>query len=492
MFFINLRLQTMKKILLIFKPLTIATLSLLIVSLFLRYYLYINSAQLIREFKNQNYRELYALDTMKISSRLNSLSMAINWICIEGQVGNVSFYKMSKGKCQTNFFQQHHELSIPHANNMKIAFTLRLPKEVEVFFSLFLVLQVFLIFVLIYATKKSEEEKRLNEIQLSKLARQMSHDIRSPIATLNTIIFSIENLSENDRTLLTNAIVRINNIANHLLIDSKNNNFLSQDIPINKMVNISEELKNILVQKRLEYSNNSLVKIADINSSDDLYATIDAVEFHRIISNLINNSIEARKPNNPVHITINIFNLNDEIEILIKDNGKGIPETLIAKLGLDEFTTKKTGNGLGLVHCYETIKQWEGSISINSEINTGTAVRIFLPKVTIKKEITILIDDDELVRLTWDSMAKKCNLNFIAVATYEELKVILNEIENNSPIYIDSQLSNGIKGELIAQELYEQGFTNLFITSGFNKEQFKNLPFLNGIKDKSPPWRVKI
>lgn len=163
----------MKKRLTLRAPLTLAILSLLAVSGFLRYYLYVNSNQLLREFKNQNYREIYSADTLKVSSRLSSLSSVINWVCIEGTVADKIFYKMKRGECSSGIFQQRQEMLIPQANNIKIVFTTRLPKEVEYLFFLFLVFQSFLIFVLIIATRRAEKEKHQNEIKISKLARQI-------------------------------------------------------------------------------------------------------------------------------------------------------------------------------------------------------------------------------------------------------------------------------------------------------------------------------
>ena len=211
----------MKKLLSLINPMTIAVLTLIVVSLFLRYYLYINSNQLIKEFKTQNYREIYSLDTLKISSRLNSLSSAINWVCLEGSIDHQSFYSMNKGQCENGIFQQKQEIFIPEANNLKISFTVKLPKEIEYLVYLFLFLQLLLIVAIILSTKKSEEEKHLNELKINKLARQMSHDIRSPLATLNTVFSRLEKVDAIDYDLINRSINRINQITNNLLKNSR-------------------------------------------------------------------------------------------------------------------------------------------------------------------------------------------------------------------------------------------------------------------------------
>ena len=103
----------MKKLLALTKPLPISVLSLLIVSVFLRYYLAINSDQMLREFKNQNFREIYSMDTLKLASRMNALSSVINRVCMEGSVDGRSFYKMERGECETGIFQHRKKLLVP-------------------------------------------------------------------------------------------------------------------------------------------------------------------------------------------------------------------------------------------------------------------------------------------------------------------------------------------------------------------------------------------
>lgn len=78
-----------------------------------------------------------------------------------------------------------------------------------------------------------------------------------------------------------------------------------------------------------------------------------------------------------------------QIEICIKDaenvavsfidQGIGIPEEFLLRLGEPFFTTKKEGNGLGLLICYKIIENHNGNIHITSEINKGTNIDIMLP-----------------------------------------------------------------------------------------------------------------
>lgn len=483
----------MKKILhKISSPLALATLSLLIVSSFLRYYLYVNTGQLVREFKNQNYREIYAIDTLKISSRLNSLSGVINWVCLEGSVANKVFYKMEKGQCSSGFFSQRQEILVPEANNIKIIFTLRLPQEVESLFILFIFLQLILISAIIYSTKKSEEEKRQHEIKINKMTRQMFHDIRSPLATLNTIIDNNKDLDTNDQKLLSQAIMRINNIANGLLSNTKESVFISNIPPKIQNTDITKSIQEVIDEKRIEFSRFSNIKInLDIDSITSI-AKIDNLEFKRILSNLINNSVEAKKDNSELSISCLVHELpTNKILVSIRDNGIGIKPEILENLGIKEISSKQSGNGIGLIHAFENIHSWGGEISISSSPNQGTCIEIVLPQV-ISESHYILVDDDELVRLTWESVAKKNKINFSSYSTTGQLVEVIDQFSLNETIfYLDSQLGNNERGEDFARFLHAKGFKSIYMTSGNSADFFQELNFLKGVKDKSPPWQKK-
>jgi len=94
-----------------------------------------------------------------------------------------------------------------------------------------------------------------------------------------------------------------------------------------------------------------------------------------VFSNLVENSIEAMKNNG----VINIFARegSDHIIIDLKDSGPGIPEDLIKKVFSSLFTTKSSGNGLGLKVTKNIIEMHGGTIAVR---NNPTTFSIKLPK----------------------------------------------------------------------------------------------------------------
>jgi anti-sigma regulatory factor (Ser/Thr protein kinase) len=237
----------------------------------------------------------------------------------------------------------------------------------------------------------------------------------------------------------------------------------------------------------IEYRNELRIKISHQISTEGLKVYLDPVELRRIISNLINNSIEAMKDNS-IEINVKVFKENNFIYITLKDNGTGIPNTVLSQIGQSEITTKYHGNGLGLFHAIESVKSWDGNLHIESQVSQGTVITISFENKFLAAQKTILLDDDELVRLTWTAKANKKNIDFQAIEDPSELLNGLNSLPLSTIFYIDSELRNGVKGEDVAQTLHSQGFTEIYMASGHGKEHFAHLNFIKGVHGKAPPW----
>lgn len=417
------------------------------------------------------------MDTLKVSSRLNSFSRALNWVCIEGEVNSVPFFSMKKGSCLTGFFQQRVEILIPEANNSRIAFTLKTSKELEVLFILFLLMQIGLIATLIAATKKAEEEKMKNELEISKLSRKMFHDIRSPLASLNSIAETTTFEAQTEKDIFNASILRINEIANSLLSKTRSN-----AIRLPSFTNIDELLLSVIEEKKMEYPHLGLTLEYDGKMSAQCF--LEPSEFKSIFSNLINNSIEATN-GSPI-ILLKINQKNERLELLMSDNGSGIPKSIIAQIGIAEITTKKDGNGIGLKEAIETISEWGGSFEILKSNSEGTEIKLsFLSKK--EKEIIILIDDDYLTRVTWESKARKSGVELRTFSSSNDFSAVKNEFSKNSFIYIDSELGTE-KGEVLAMALHKEGFLNISLATGHPPEHFIDYKFLKSVISKTAPF----
>jgi hypothetical protein len=88
--------------------------------------------------------------------------------------------------------------------------------------------------------------------------------------------------------------------------------------------------------------------------------------------------------------------------------------------------------------------------------------------------------------MTWKMSAKNKGKSILCFQTKEELFAQLNEIDSNCPFYIDENLSNGIKGEQVTKELFNLGFKNLYLATGYPADQFVHITWIKGVVGKDP------
>ncbi|QDK43228.1 hypothetical protein DOM21_17550 [Bacteriovorax stolpii] len=376
----------------------------------------------------------------------------------------------TKRKIWSDSNQMHEKGTIVYYFSIhKLFFIALKPLAISLLFSfpLFILINNFIL--------KREREKIENEKAkaLNKISIQISHDIRSPLATIQTIVSAASNLQESDRKIFNEALNRINNIANSHLNSNR-----TQAIEEKSTFAVSEIIEQITNEKKSEYRD----LLIEVNMKDYFLSTY-YFALARIISNLINNSYESMTSNKKIIIT-SFEDLNGKY-IQIQDFGHGISKSVLSFLGQKEISNKKEGNGLGFFHASETLATWGASLQILKTNSAGTLIQITFPKSSSQN---FLFDNDELVCLTWNAKALKSNVQFEYSLNQEDFWIKVKSADKNANFYIDSELGDGLKGETIALRLFELGFKNIHLTTGYDKEHFNNLTFIKSILSKAPPF----
>ena len=216
---------------------------------------------------------------------------------------------------------------------------------------------------------------------LAKIAAQLAHDIRSPVATMRIVLQSLVDLPELHKTLLTNSVENVNNIADSFLNQYSNRDETGKNPPT-AHAELSPLLESLFNEISLQYKNSKSSLQLDIPEFfTGLSANINVIEFRRLISNLINNSFDAMLRPGTVTLALGVF--GQFIRLTITDTGKGIPSHLLDIISQGGLSIgKENGNGLGLSHAKKMIEAWQGNLEIQSTEGVGTTVSIMLPRVS--------------------------------------------------------------------------------------------------------------
>lgn len=295
--------------------------------------------------------------------------------------------------------------------------------------------------------------------RILRITRTLGHNLRSPLAALKSFHELTRDRLTHDETDILEAIQSNIDTMTERLVEQK-----MDSTPV-ATADISRGISNLIAVKKLEYSKNPQIKIeSDIEQG--LFGVLNRDELKTILSNLINNSIEARKPDSTLNITVLIRKLHDRAVIRVKDDGCGISQKLISKVFDYGVTSKSQGKGCGLAHAKETIISWGGEISINSLEGQFTEVTITLPLVitTAIKEI-VLIDDQPMNIKYWKGMANVKKIPFKGYTNSADFFANLPENKTEVAIYVDYHLSEE-NGQEVYFKLQELGFMNVALATG--------------------------
>lgn len=281
----------------------------------------------------------------------------------------------------------------------------------------------------ITAEKEAEQLKIENEIhkinnerqnaamqeqeKFRTIVKQVMHDITSPVSSINNIIGKLNsNVPEGDRVTLRNAATRISGISQKLLSQYNDEDFESE----HESLLVSLALLQIMDEKREEHYKSNVTFDVDIDDEAKfIFIKHNAGVFKRMISNLINNAVDALKNRTDGKVTIRLGVNAAKAVIILQDNGYGMPPHIQDKFNQGiEVTEGKgdKGHGFGLAQVRDAIISGNGTYKIHAT-KDGTKITIRFPTVAIPSwlateikltcdDTVVILDDDESIHGSWD------------------------------------------------------------------------------------------
>lgn len=169
--------------------------------------------------------------------------------------------------------------------------------------------------------------------------------------------------------VMLSEIDRINEIVSELLVLAKPSKESTT------LGNIPDKLNNVVKLFEGEANLCNVVIRKDFNCDLPLIQCQSSLK--QVFINLLKNSIESMP--NGGEVCIQGERQGDKVCIRFIDQGCGIPNDQLPKIGQPFYTTKENGTGLGLMISHRIIQNHKGAMLIKSEVERGTTVEITLP-----------------------------------------------------------------------------------------------------------------
>lgn len=226
--------------------------------------------------------------------------------------------------------------------------------------------------------RKKAEDMLLKSEKLSvvgQLAAGVAHEIRNPLTSLKGFLQLLKERSPDNSfffEVMLSELDRINTIVSEFLVLAKPQT--AKFMPRN-VVKVVLDVVSFLESQALL---NNVQIIPEILTSRDLELECDENQLKQVFINLLKNAVEAMPGGGIVLVTL--FQPEPgKLLVRFADQGPGIPEERIPKLGEPFYTTKEKGTGLGLMVSFRIIEDHGGTIRVSSQVDVGTVFDVELP-----------------------------------------------------------------------------------------------------------------
>jgi signal transduction histidine kinase len=209
------------------------------------------------------------------------------------------------------------------------------------------------------------------------LALELMHEIRNPLEAVGNLTYLAMEES-GDREAVCTYLRRIEEQLATL------NHIASQTLGFARTTKLPQQVHLATLAEAALRIHQSTMRAKQIRVvkkfPQELMAHIYTTEMLQVMSNLIVNSLDALPRDGTLWMRLR--KRNHEIEIVVADNGHGIPEEVMDRIFEPYFTTKKVGTGLGLALSKRIVEHNQGRISLRSCVRpgrSGTTFKISLP-----------------------------------------------------------------------------------------------------------------
>ena len=237
-------------------------------------------------------------------------------------------------------------------------------------------------------TDRLKLQSQLREVEqmtgIGHMAANVAHEIRNPLIAVGGFARQLHEALEPDdgrreyTSIILEEVTRLEQILREQLTLERHLQPVLAPVEVNQILkDVRKLLSHGMLSSRIRL-------VGDL--ADGLPVTMgDANQLKQAFLNVIGNAIQSMPDGG--RIDFSTEQLGQTIVVTVKDDGPGISKEVMSKMFVPFFTTRKAGSGLGMAVTRRIVENHGGSISVNSEMGTGTTVGITLPIVRTTPEV---------------------------------------------------------------------------------------------------------
>ncbi|ASS97050.1 hypothetical protein BS1321_26020 [Peribacillus simplex NBRC 15720 = DSM 1321] len=211
---------------------------------------------------------------------------------------------------------------------------------------------------------------------VSHLAASISHEVRNPLTVTRGYIQMLsEDVSPHTKVEYANIALKELDRATEVINDYLT--FAAISPENTERLRVSEEIQHVVNSIKPLANNNGTELKLSLFEDGAYYIMGERKKFQQCLFNILKNGIESMHHDGEIYI--HLIRAASTIQIKIQDQGIGMTQEQIYRLGEPYFTTKNKGTGLGMMVSYSVIKSMDGTVHVSSVQGKGTCFSINLP-----------------------------------------------------------------------------------------------------------------
>ena len=214
---------------------------------------------------------------------------------------------------------------------------------------------------------------------VGKMATTIAHEIRNPLTALKGFTQLQREKHPEDAgyyNIMVQEIERMNTIVSELMVLGKPK---KREYKLHNIKDILSYVIYIVEQPALQNG----ITISTMFDKTLPFIQCDEKQMKQVFLNIIKNAIESMPNGGNIIVEANSFHDN-QVVVSVTDEGCGMDQEKIDKIGEAFYTTKENGTGLGLMVTYKIIEEHQGKVAIESKLGVGTKVNVMLPMAKVK------------------------------------------------------------------------------------------------------------